>query len=93
MSHKKAKKERQLVKALSAVARQFEPIIEQANNELEGDQQRMKGWFSLATLLYIEDRGQRPIEEYLPSRLGLGIIPSVFMSDKNEYRASQPSLQ
>lgn len=86
MSHKKAKKERQLMKAMDAVAQQFEPIIEQAVHELQGDRQRLKEWVALATLCFIDDRGQRPIEQYLPSRLGFGIKSSVFMPHINEYR-------
>ena len=86
MSHKKAKKERKLMKAMDLVAIGLEPIVKQAVAELNGDRERFKEWAFLATLLVIEDRGAKPIEEYLPSKLGVSVKPAVFMSHTNEYR-------
>ena len=65
MSHKKAKQQRKFLRTAEA---KLKPILPQAFEELEGDEDRVAEWFVAASYL-ANLFPERPAPDFLPSKI------------------------
>jgi hypothetical protein len=65
------------------IFQEIEPILSQAVHELGGDRELLDQWVEMV-LLFRPRESELPITEFLPSRMGFDVTPSIFMPDNRE---------